>query len=331
VQIVPVIAEDAASLVVYQRSANWCTPLNNAPITDEEQAQLRAEFESMRDILNTSIAGFLHQPHDRSAFDDSAEERAAFFERMWNSPGFAKLSSNYLDLLFNEAANDEWCAFIEGKIRALVHDKATADKLIPTHRFGQKRPPFVAGYYEAFNRPNVRLVDLNEEPIAFDEFDIVVWATGFDFGTGALARMGIVGRDAVALTDHWADGPQTFLGIVTAGFPNFFFPGGPHAAAGNNPRYNGDQVDFVTDTLTYMRARGYDVIESTDEAEQRWTEMIDKAAQTNPFGELGQYFGTNIPGKPRRYLLNAGGRPKLFKEIARVKDTDYSAFRFRVV
>jgi cation diffusion facilitator CzcD-associated flavoprotein CzcO len=328
VQIVPVIAEQAASLTVYQRSANWCTPLNNAPITTDEQAQLRAEFEQMCAVLNTSAAGFLHQPHDRTAFEDTPEERAAFFERMWNSPGFAKLSSNYLDLLFNEAANDEWCAFIAGKIRALVHDHATADLLIPTHRFGQKRPPFVAGYYEAFNRPNVSLVDAKVTPIAFDEFDIIVWATGFDFGTGALARMGIVGRAGVALTGHWADGPQTFLGVCTHGFPNFFFPGGPHAAAGNNPRYNGDQVDFVTDTLVYMRERGHDVIEATAEAEQRWTQMIDIAAQTNPFGELGQYFGTNIPGKPRRYLLNAGGRPKLFKEVARVKATNYAAFRF---
>src|SRR5207253_7730673 len=136
VQIVPVIAPEVASLTVYQRSANWCTPLNNAPITDDEQERLRAEFESMREILNTSVAGFLHQPHDRVAFDDPREQRLAFFETMWNSPGFAKLSSNYLDLLFNEAANDEWCAFIEGKIRAIVRDPATADKLIPTHRFG---------------------------------------------------------------------------------------------------------------------------------------------------------------------------------------------------
>ncbi|MEY2397055.1 MAG: hypothetical protein QOJ00_229 [Actinomycetota bacterium] len=340
VQIVPVIASEVASLTVYQRSANWCTPLNNAPITDEEQERLRAEFESMRDILNTSVAGFLHQPHDRVAFDDSREDRLAFFERMWNSPGFAKLSSNYLDLLFNEAANDEWCEFIEGKIRSLVNDTATADKLIPTHRFGQKRPPFVTGYYETFNQPHVSLVDLVATPIVrmtdegietahgVREFDIVVWATGFDFGTGALSRMGVVGHEGVALNDHWADGPQTFLGVVTAGFPNFFFPGGPHAAAGNNPRYNGDQVDFVTDTLVYARDRGHDVIDVDPDAEERWTAMIDKAAQTNPFGELGQYTGTNIPGKPRRYLLNAGGRPKLFKEIARVKATDYAAFHF---
>jgi hypothetical protein len=160
------------------------------------------------------------------------------------------------------------------------------------------------------------------------EFDIIVWATGFDFGTGALNRMGIRGRDGLALEDHWADGPTTFLGVQTAGFPNFFFPGGPHAAAGNNPRYNGDQVDFITDTLVYVRDRGYDVIEVDPAAEQRWTDMVDKAATLPPsFGECSYYFGTNIPGKPRRYLLNAGGRPKLFKEIARVRDTDYKAFR----
>ncbi len=327
VQIVPLIAESAASLTVYQRSANWCTPLNNAPITPEEQRQLRAEFESMRDVLNTSVAGFLHPPGDRMAFDDSAEERLAFFEKLWASPGFTKLSSNYVDLLFNEDANAEWCAFIEGKIRAVVDDQATADKLIPTHRFGQKRPPFVTGYYEAFNLPHVHLVNLNEAAIAFDNFDVIVWATGFDFGTGALVRMGVRGRDGLALTDHWADGPSTFLGVATAGFPNFFFPGGPHAAAGNNPRYNGDLVDFVTDTLVYARDHGHNVVEVTAEAEQRWSDMVERAALTPPFGELGQYYGTNIPGKPRRYLLNAGGRPKLFKEIARVKATDYAAFR----
>jgi cation diffusion facilitator CzcD-associated flavoprotein CzcO len=156
---------------------------------------------------------------------------------------------------------------------------------------------------------------------------VIVWATGFDFGTGAMARMGIVGRDGLALADHWADGPTTFLGVATAGFPNLFFPGGPHAAAGNNPRYNGDQVDFVTDTLVWARDHDVDVVEVTDDAEDRWTSMIDRAAAETPFGTIGQYVGGNIPGKPKRYLLNAGGRPKLFKEIARVKNTDYAAFR----
>ncbi len=337
VQIVPVIADKVAALTVYQRSANWCTPLNNRPITAQEQAQLRADFERIRETLNTSPSGFLHEVNMRKTFDDARDERFAFFEKLWMSPGFTKLTSNYYDLLYDEAANAEWCEFVSGKIRALVADPVVVDKLIPTHRFGQKRPPFVTGYYEAFNKANVELVDLGAHPMRMTpnaiitdverSHDVVIWATGFDFGTGALSRMGVVGRDGVALNDHWADGPATFLGVATAGFPNFFFPGGPHAAAGNNPRYNGDQVDFVHDAIAHAMASGARVIEVDPSAEARWTEMVDRAALQAPFGELGQYYGTNIPGKPRRYLLNAGGRPKLHREIARVHDSGWAAFR----
>jgi cation diffusion facilitator CzcD-associated flavoprotein CzcO len=248
VQIIPVIAGAVESLTVYQRTANWCTPLNNTPITAEEQGQLRAEFESMCEVLNTSMHGFLHQAHDRATFDDSAEERRAFFEKMWASPGFTKLTSNYTDLLMDEAANAEWCRFLADKIRRIVDDPAVAEKLIPDdHRFGEKRPPFVTDYYETFNRPNVTLVDLQATPMlritaegietadGVDELDLIVWATGFDFGTGALARMGIVGRDGLALTDHWADGPTTFLGVQTTGFPNLFFPAAPTPPPGTTP------------------------------------------------------------------------------------------------
>jgi cation diffusion facilitator CzcD-associated flavoprotein CzcO len=341
VQLIPVIAGEAASLTVYQRTAHWCTPLNNAPITADEQARLRADFESIRETLNTSAAGFLHLPHDRTTFDDSDEERRAFFEKMWRSPGFTKLTSNYTDLLFDHAANDEWCEFLAEKIRSVVNDPDTAEKLVPKgHRYGEHRPPFVTGYYEAYNNPNVSLVDLRETPLVrvtatgietsdgLRDYDVIVWATGFDFGTGALLRMGIRGRGGVALDEHWADGPKTFLGVQTAGFPNFFFPGGPHAAAGNNPRYNGDQVDFITDTLIYVREHGYRRIEVDPAAEDDWTNMVDRNAVKPPsFGQNSYYFGANIPGKPRRYLLNSAGRPKLFSVIADVVESDYKAFR----
>jgi cation diffusion facilitator CzcD-associated flavoprotein CzcO len=348
VQVVPAIAEEAASVTVFQRSANWCTPLNNRPITADEQAELRAGFAELKQVLDTSIHGFHHPLNPKVSTDDPPEVRQAFFEEMWASPGFRKFTSNYVDILTNPDANAEWCDFIAGKIRAAVDDPAVAEKLIPSdHRYGEKRPPYVTGYFEAFNRPDVSLVDLRETPMVrvteagietagiegqasvVHELDVIVWATGFDFGTGAMNRMGIVGRDGVALTDHWADGPTTFLGIQTAGFPNLFFPGGPHAAAGNNPRYNGDQVDFVTDALVWLRENGHAVMEATPEAEDRWTAMIDAAASATPFGTIGQYVGGNIPGKPKRYLLNAGGRPKLFKEIARVKATDFEAFDLR--
>jgi cation diffusion facilitator CzcD-associated flavoprotein CzcO len=342
VQLVPVIVDEVASLTVYQRTANWCTPLNNAPITPAEQAQLRAEFETLREILNTSVHGFHHVAHDRATVDDSEEERTAFFEKMWLSPGFTKLTSNYTDLLLDERANAAWCEFVAGKIRSIVADPGTAEMLVPNdHRFGEKRPPFVTGYYETFNDPKVSLVDLKQTPIirmtergietsdGAQEFDMVLWATGFDFGTGALARMGIRGRDGLALTEYWADGPKTFLGVQTTGFPNLFFPGGPHAAAGNNPRYNGDQVDFVTDVLAVARERGADIVEVDAAAEEEWTAMVDAVAAKSPaaFGRSSYFYGANIPGKPRKYLLNSAGRPKLFKEIARVIDTDYEAFR----
>ena len=341
VQVIPAIVADVASLTVYQRTANWCTPLNNAPITPAERAQLRADFEAMRETLNTSPSGFLHQPCDRTAFDDSEEERRSFFEKMWRSPGFSKLTSNYSDLLLDEAANAAWCEFISEKIRGIVDDPETASTLIPKdHRFGEKRPPFVNGYFEAYNNQKVDLVSLEDTPIVRitehgietaegeREFDIIVWATGFDFGTGALTRMGIRGRDGLALVDHWAEGPKTFLGVQTTEFPNFFFPGGPHAAAGNNPRYNGDQVDFIMDLLLHARALGCDTIEVDHPAEDKWTAMVDRWATRAPsFGEISYYFGSNIPGKPRKYLLNSAGRPKLFAEIRKVFESDYEAFR----
>jgi cation diffusion facilitator CzcD-associated flavoprotein CzcO len=340
VQLVPVIAGEVASLTVFQRSANWCTPLNNAAITPAEQARLRASFEALRETVNTSIHGFHHPPNDRACADDSVEERRAFFEQMWNSPGFTKLTSNYTDLLLDHDANAAWCDFLADKIRSIVDDPTTAEKLIPKDRFGDKRPPFVTGYYESFNSPKVSLVDLEQTPIVRmtrrgiettdreHEFDIVVWATGFDFGTGALTRMGICGRNGVRLEDYWGDGPRTFLGVQCAGFPNLFFPGGPHAAAGNNPRYNGDQVDFVTDTLVFAREHGYDTVEVDEAAEERWTGMVNAMGAKAVFGGPSSYFfGANIPGKPRRYLLNAGGRPALFATIADVVENDYRAFR----
>ena len=341
VQVVPAIVDEVASLTVYQRTANWCTPLNNAPITPDEQAQLRADFEALRETLNTSLSGFLHPVHDRADVRRlRTRSGGRSSRRCGTAPASSKLTSNYIDLLFNHAANDEWCEFIAEKIREhrrRSRDRGAADPEGPPvrreaaavrHRLlrGVQRPERVA------RRPprdadRARDRDAASRPTdGVREFDIIVWATGFDFGTGALTAWGSAAATGSRSTDHWADGPTTFLGVQTRGFPNFFFPGGPHAAAGNNPRYNGDQVDFVTDTLVYARDHGYDVIEVEPEAEERWTAMVDRGAAIATFGESSYYFGANIPGKPRRYLLNAGGRPKLFEVIADVVANDYKGF-----
>ncbi len=339
VQVIPVVADEVESLTVYQRTPNWCTPLANEPITAEQQMQLKKDFEQMRDILNESASGFLHQRHDRKAFEDNEAERWAHHEKMWNSPGFSKVISNYADTMTDSAANESWCEFMAEKIRSIVKDPATAEKLIPRdHGWAAKRPPFGTDYFEAYNNPKVSLVDLKETPIirvtetgietaeGVQEFDIIVWASGFDFGTGALTRMGIRGRNGLALEDYWAEGPRTFLGTMAHDFPNFFFPGGPHGAAGNNPRYAEDQVNFVADAIEYMRAQDCSVIEVPADVEQKWNQMIEELAVHSSFGEHSYFYGANIPGKPRSFLLNPGGRPKLREVMGEVLESKYARF-----
>ncbi|MFF0011482.1 flavin-containing monooxygenase [Streptomyces sp. NPDC005374] len=341
VQIVPAIADEVDRLTVFQKVADWATPLNNAPITPEEQTELKAGFESIRDTLNTSVSGFLHQITMRSGLDDSPEQRQAFFEERWNGPGFTKLSEHYYDMTTNPTVNKEWCEFIAGKIRGIVKDPDTAEKLIPKdHGYGGRRPPFVTGYFEAFNKPNVELVDLNETPITRitesgvetsdgeREFDVIIWATGYDFGTGALNRLGVQGRSGLPLKEYWKDGPSTYLGVAVAGFPNFFFPGGPHGALGNNPRYSGDQVDFVTDVLVHARDHGHDIVEVTAAAEQEWTDLVNDSAAQSSFLTSSYFYGANIPGKPVRQLLNPTGRWKLQELIKEVGANGYNTFSF---
>ena len=339
VQIGPEIADEVASLVMYQRTPTWATPLNNHPISAEQQAHLKANYASIKAELDASVSGFLHQKAGKKAFDDSPAQRRAFFETIWRSPGFAKIGANYDDLLFNQEANAQWCAFLAEKIRGIVTDQATADRLIPTdHRYVGLRPPYVTGYYEMFNRPHVSLVSLRETPIVkvtetgletsdgLREFDIIIWATGFDFGTGAMLRMGIVGAGGLTLNDYWAAGPVTYLGIMAHGFPNLFFPGGPHGASGNNPRYGALQVDFVQDLIDYADERGGRRIEVPKQAEQDWMTMLAKLEAYSPFEQRGQYYGANTPGKPRAHLLNPGGRPKLDAFMAAAVESGYQGF-----
>lgn len=338
VQVAPIMAESAASLTVYQRTPSWCTPLNNHPITPEQQADLKASFAPIKKVLESSVSGFLHEPAGRRTFDDGPEERRAFYERVWNAPGFSKMTSNYDDMMLDPAANKEWCAFLEEKIRGIVADPAVADRLVPDHPYGGLRPPFVTGYYEMFNRDNVELVALRETPLvrvtatglettdAHREHDLIVWATGFDFGTGAMRRMGIVGAGGLALADHWSEGPTSFLGLMCNGFPNLFFPGGPHGSTGNNPRYGNDQVDFVADLINLATERGVDRIEVPLESEERWAGTMRKAMAFSTFIEHGQYYGTNVPGKPRRFLLNPAGRGALQKVMAKTVEADYPGF-----
>ncbi|MCS5736060.1 flavin-containing monooxygenase [Herbiconiux daphne] len=338
-QLLPAIVDVVEQVDLYQRTPTWTTPLNNAPLSDERFTWLQQNFDEVVRILSTSPSGFLHTPAGKFSTDDTPEERREFYEKIWTSPGFAKLTANYYDMTTNREVNLEFCEFLAEKIRGIVDDPVTAERLIPKdHLFGAKRPPFVSGYFESFNKPNASLIALRETPIlridatgietteGHRDYDIIAYATGFDFGTGALTRMGVTGREGLDLSTDWEDGPTDFGGFSAHLLPNFFFPGGPHGAGGGNyPRYSQDQIDWIFDTLDYARSNGYDRFEPTAAQQEAWMTMIETLAPRSIFSaEHSHYYGANVEGKVRKFLLNPGGRAKLHEMLDEVSSTaDY--------
>ena len=340
VQVIPMVAPEVASLTVYQRTPNWATPLNNRPITPQEQAALKADFETIRDTCNSSPSGFMHQHSDKLTFDDSPEERLAFYERVWQLGGFGKIISNYRDMTLNPAANAEWSRFVAAKIRAAVSDPATAEKLIPNdHGYAGKRPPYVTDYYEAFNRPNVELVDLNESPIT------AVTESGLETADGRQgvrhhrlgnrirlrhrraqpargprrrppAARGVLGRRAAHLPRP--DVPP---------LPELLLPRRTARRGGQQPEVLGDQSDFIASLIDFARDHRHPVIEVPKALEDEWTTTVNEAAVTmSPFNEKSYFFGANIPGKPKAFLLNSLGRPKLLEMMEAAAKSDYAGF-----
>ena len=341
VQIVPVIAPEVASLTVYQRTANWCTPLNNAPITPQEQAEFKNRYDDIYRACHDTFSGFTHRDGTRRTFDDTPEQREAFYEDLWLSPGFRKMFSNYCDLATDRAANAEYCAFIEKKIRSIVRDPMVADRLIPKdHGFGEKRPPMETGYYEAFNRENVELVDLRQTPLlratatglqtsdTHREHDLIVWATGFDAFTGALSRIRVAGAEGRLLVDYWAEGPRTHLGIQVPGFPNLFMVGGPQSTYGNVPRSTESHVEFVSGLLRHAREVGAGRVAVTEAAAHAWTKHVEEVAAMLLTAETAWYQGSNIPGKPQRMLLYPGGVKAWATRAREVAEGGYDGFEF---
>ena len=267
VQAIPEIAKTAGHLTVFQRRPNWCTPLHNRPITRAEMAAIRKDYPAIFERCRETAACFLHTTDPRGTFEVSPEERQAFWEMLYSSPGFAIWLGNFRDVLIDREANALFSAFVADKIRQRVKDPRVAELLIPKdHGFGTRRVPQESGYYEVYNQPNVELVSILDTPIeritptglrtTEREFalDVIVYATGFDAITGAFDRIDIRGRAGQRLRDKWADGPLTYLGLQVAGFPNLFTLVGPHNAATfcNIPRCIEQYVAWVTALLGYM-------------------------------------------------------------------------------
>lgn len=342
VQVIPEIAKTAATLTVFQRTANWAVPLRNRPLSEEDMADIRANYPAMFDMLRQTFSGFLHSWDPVNSTDVSEEVRDARYEEAWNSPGFAKWIGLYNDLAYNADANKIYCDFLADKVRQRVKDPVTAEKLIPhDHLYGTKRVPCETNYYETYNQDNVELIMLRDNPIiSFTEkglltsegemeFDMIILATGFDAFTGALSRIDIHGLEGQTLKDHWKDGAKTYLGIQVAGFPNFFINGGPHGKGGhgNGPRCAEPVVEWMSLVVEDIFEKPLNRIQADPEAEVAWTQqVVDAAAGTLQAATKSIFFGDNVEGKPHVYVAYLGSLPEFVKRLHETRDNGYTGF-----
>ena len=347
VQAITEIAKTVGHLTVFQRTPNWCAPLHNSKIDAATQSRIKATYGEIFALCRDSFGCFIHQADPRHALEVSPEVREAFYEKLYAEPGFGIWMGNFRDVLINAEANATITEFMRRKIRARVKDPALAEKLIPTnHGFGTRRVPLESGYYEVFNQPNVRLVDLRETPIeritpagiktsdGEHALDMIIYATGFDAITGAFDRIDIRGRGGRRLKDKWAEGPRTYLGLQIEGFPNLFTLVGPHNAATfcNIPRCIEQNVDWVTELLRHMRERGHARVEAAPDAEQGWTEHVLDTGRRMLFTQIDSWMmgiNSNVAGKQKRtFMVYAGGAPKYRERCEQVAAEGYTGFVF---
>jgi len=341
IQLIPEIAKEVAHLTVFQRTPNYTAPLRNGEIDPETQQQIKANYPEMFAKLKETSAAFIHDVDPRSCFEVTPEERLAKYEDLWAQRGFSKWMGNFQDTLTDDAANEDYSVFVRNKIRERVHDPVVAEMLVPKdYPFGAKRVPMETNYYEVYNRDNVLLVDVKKAPIdaitpkgiktrdAEYEFDVIIFATGFDGVTGSLTRMDIRGEDGQTIKDKFAAGPRTYLGIQSAGFPNFFIESS--AVGCNFPRCAEFIVEWVTECIGRMRENEYVRIEPTREAEDSWAEQIERLSVGNIVTKGNSWFiGANIPGKARTILIYPDSAPNYRNHCTEVAANGYQGFKFQ--
>lgn len=324
VQSIPLIAEEADELVVYQRTAAFSTPAFNRPLSNSEIDTMKGNYEKYRQEQRLSPAGIINPERQMErVMDVPKEERQRRFEAAWDEGLLTGLMSTFSDIQLDEAANHEVSEFIRERIRNTVQDKQTADDLTPkAFPYATKRPCIDTDYYETYNRDNVSLVNLRRTPIekitedgietsqGARAFDAIIYATGFDAMTGPLLRVDIRGRGGKRLVDAWIDGPTSYLGIAIHGFPNMFTITGPSSPSVlSNMLVSIEQhVDWVADCIAWMNENGKTAIEPSDEAERDWAEHTAQLAGMTLFPKADSwYMGANVPGKPRMFLAYVGG------------------------
>jgi cation diffusion facilitator CzcD-associated flavoprotein CzcO/acetyl esterase/lipase len=345
IQSIPLIAQQASELTVFQRTPNFSIPAHNGPVPEERRADLEADRDTYREAAKWSRGGIPGEPTELSALLVDDQTRQQRLDAAWEAGELFEIIGVFNDVLVNPAANEVVADYIRGKIRSIVDDPETADALCPTdHPFATKRPCLDSGYYATYNLPHVHLVDLRKHPITsvtetgIDtadesyELDAIVYATGFDAMTGALVSVDIEGRDGVTLQQKWADGPTTYLGLASVGFPNLFTVTGPGSPSVlSNMMVSIEQhVDWIADTLVDLRAQGFDVIEPTQTAESGWVQHVNDCADITLYPTANSwYMGANVPGKPRVFLPYVGGVDKYREACDEVVAAGYLGFELR--
>ena len=341
VQTIQEVAKTAGRLTVFQRTPNWCAPLHNSKIDAATMATIKRSYPEMFKRCQETFACFLHTPDPRSVFEVSAEEREAFFEKLYGEPGFGIWQGNFRDILVDREANALITDFVARKIRQRVRNPETAEKLIPrNHGFGTRRVPLETKYYEVYNQDNVELVDIKETPIeritptgiktsdAERPFDMIIYATGFDAITGSFDRIDFRGVDGLRLKDKWANGPQTYLGVLVEGFPNMMMLMGPHTALGNIPRSIEYNVDWVTGLIRYAREHEVTRLEATESGVASWTDHVRALGTGLLSNEVSSWMtgvNSNVEGKQTRIIARYSGSAPAY----RARCDEVAAERYR--
>ena len=323
VQVIQEICKDVGCLTVFQRRPNWCAPLHNENIGQDEMKDIRSRYNEIFRRCSQTQAGFLHTVDPRSTFDVSEEDRYAFWEHLYASKGFGIWQGNFKDMLTNPKANKAMSDFIANKIRERVIDPVTAEKLIPKdHGFGTRRVPLETKYFESYNQENVELIDISSTPIEritptgiqttskVFEVDLIIYATGFNAILGSYDRINIVGANGRILKDQWKNELSTFLGLQVNNFPNLFMIMGPHARLGNNPRRIEYNVEWITNLLKYMVKQKFTRAEATPEAVASWYSYVldqGEGLLANQVDSWMTGINSNIQGRQKRIIARYSG------------------------
>ena len=340
VQVIQEVAKEAAHLTVFQRTPTYVVESFNRPLDRGDQTKVKAKYQDIRAAARKTFGGFTAVMNEQSALSVSEEECRERLEAAWNKGGIG-LQFTYNDFGFSEAANKRAQEFVRDKIRATVNDPDTTEKLLPRHILGCKRLSIGTNYYATYNKPNVSLVQLGDngiERITRDgviseetlyPLDDLVLATGFDAMTGSLSRIHITGRNAQPLTTAWQAGPQSYLGLMTHGFPNLFTitgPGSPSVLSNMLPTIE-HHVEWIGECLTHLREHNIREIEPNIEAQDKWVAHgNDVADRTLRHGCNSWYLGANVPGKPRVFMPYIGGMPAYREKCSAVAAAGYDGF-----